>query len=127
MDNKDLPFWELLLSDTSQESGVASTSADPPGSSSANTTQVCEASGLVPALEDPPTIIASNTTPEDMEYYDESKTAAENLTNILQLMQEDQQAYEANWGTVPTTSLDFTAENTSVEAPRLWSPLPEYE
>ena len=126
MDNKDLPFWELLLSDTSQESGVVPTSADPPESSSANTTQV-STTQVVSASGDPPTIIASDTTPEDMEYYDESKTAAENLTNILQLMQEDQQAWEANWGTAPTTSLDFTAENTSVEAPRLWSPLPEYE
>ena len=119
MDNSDLPFWELLLSDESQEPGVASTSADPPRSSSVNATQVCEASGVVPALEDPPAVIASDTTPEDMEYYDESKTAAENLTNILQLMQEDQQAWEANWGT--------TSPTYSVEAPRLWSPLPEYE
>ena len=119
MDNNDLPFWELLLSDTSQESGVVPTSSDPPGSFSASTTPVSPHSGVVPALEDPPAVIASDTTPEDMEYYDESKTAAENLTNILQLMQEDQQAWEANWGT--------TSPTYSVEAPRLWSPLPEYE
>ena len=119
MDNSDLPFWELLLSDESQEPGVVPTSSDPPITSASTTTQVCEASGVVPALEDPPAVIASDTTPEDMEYYDESKTAAENLTNILQLMQEDQQAWETNWGT--------TTPTYSVEAPRLWSPLPEYE
>ena len=117
MDN-DLPFWELLLSDESQEPGVASTSADPPRSFSASTTPV-STTQVVSASGDPPAVIASDTTPEDMEYYDESKTAAENLTNILQLMQEDQQAWETNWGT--------TTPTYSVEAPRLWSPLPEYE
>ena len=116
--DKDLPFWELLLSDTSQESGVVPTSSDPPGSFSASTTPV-STTQVVSASGDPPAVIASDTTPEDKEYYDESKTAAENLTNILQLMQEDQQAWETNWGTATPTY--------SVEAPRLWSPLPEYE
>ena len=61
MDNNDLPFWELLLSDTSQDSEVAPTSADPPGSSSASTTQA-STTQVVPPSGVPAKATASATT-----------------------------------------------------------------